>query len=818
MKFADIILPIASPKLYTYSIPEKLQGQIKPGQRVIVEVRKKLYTGIIERTHQQKPEYPTKEISDIIDKEPFIDEKQLKFWHWIADYYMCTIGEVYVAALPPSLRLEGEQTVYLHSTDLQGILLSPDEQEIIDLIKKKNYTIDYLRKKTQNPKILRTIKSLVEKGIVRTGQNVENPYKPRTEKYVRLAQEIDSEEKLNKIFNELSRAKKQSDLLLAYMSLSKFSFGHPIKEVKYKDLLEKVNSPSALKALTDKKILEVYEKQVLRIGEDVEASSEINPLTPAQQQAYDQISHLFKNKGVVLLHGITGSGKTEIYIRLIQEQIEQGKQVLYLLPEIAITSQIVTRLQAVFGDKVGFYHSKLNDLERAEVWQRLNRPLAGHDSYKIIIGVRSAIFLPFRNLGLIIVDEEHENTYKQFEPAPRYNARDAAIMLAQLSDARVLLGTATPSVETYYKAKTGKYGLVELTERFEKIDLPQIILADTKEASQKKQMKGIFHPLLLDNIQQALDAGKQVILFRNRRGFAPYMECQDCGWIPKCKHCDVSLTYHKEDNKMVCHYCGYSIDIPRQCPKCGSFKIQIRSFGTERIEDDLKIFFPQANIHRLDLDSTRGKHSHQRIIEQFQSGQINILVGTQMVTKGLDFHNVSLVGILNADSLINFPDFRAMERAFQLMVQVSGRAGRRGSRGRVIIQTSQPEHPVFHYVMENDYQGLYQWIINERKEFNYPPFTRLIKITVKYKEEAMVDTFSKFLADSLRKYLKHRVLGPEYPLVKKIQNWYRKEILIKLEQGVSLTKVKNIIRTETDRIRRMENFYKIRVIFDVDPM
>ena len=817
MRFAEIILPIASPKLYTYAIPGHLEDKIQIGQRVIVEVRRKLYTGIVETLHNKRPEYEVKEIIDILDDRPFIKPLHLEFWHWIADYYMCTIGEVYTAALPPSLRLEGEQRLWLTTTDLHGIILTPAEEQIIKLLQKQSYTLTDLRKKLDIKNILHHINRLVEKGLVRSSQQVENPYKPRTEKFVRLNPGIKSQSQLDDIIKSMGRAKKQLELLLAYISLARFNFASPAKEVKYKDLLHRVNSPSAFKALLDKGIFQIYEKPVLRLGGG-QVSQQINPLTPAQRRAHDEITKLFEEKNVVLLHGVTSSGKTEIYIHLIKEQLAKGKQVLYLLPEIAITSQIVARLQAVFGDQVGFYHSRLNDNERAEVWQRLNNWLAGKEPYKIIIGVRSAIFLPFHNLGLVIVDEEHENTYKQFDPAPRYNARDAAIMLSSLLGVKVLLGTATPSLESYQNALNGKYGLVELIERYAGIELPQIILADTRQAQKKKQMRGIFHPLLLDKIDQSLKGKKQVILFRNRRGFAPYLECQDCGWIPKCKHCDVSLTYHKDTNKLVCHYCGYTIEAPRRCQKCGSFRLQLRSFGTERVEDDLKILFPGARIQRLDLDTTRGKYAHSHIIEQFQNHEIDILVGTQMVTKGLDFENVSLVGILNADSLINYPDFRSIERAFHLMVQVSGRAGRKGAQGMVIIQTSHPDHPVFHYVVENDYQGMFRWLSAERKAFFYPPYSRLIKIIIRHKDEALVDNFATMLAADLRKFLAHRVLGPQYPPVKKVQNWYRKEILIKLEPRSKLGRIKQKILERTNNLRQLEDFYKLHVIFDVDPM
>ncbi len=818
MRYALIILPIASPKLYTYSVPEDLENSIRPGQRVVVEVRKKLYTGIVAELTGEKPDYDVKPVREILDPQPLISATYLKLWRWTADYYMCTPGEVFNAAVPPSLRLEGEQTVFPQVTDINGILLSEAEKQIFKLVSKKPYTINQIEKKLGLPGALRYVKNLVEKGIVRIDQVVDNPFAPKTAKFIRLNPEYNSQEKIDKLFERLKRAKKQTDLLLTYITLAKPDFKSQPSDIPREKLLEKVNSPSGLKALIDSGIFEQIDKPVLRFAANFDELRRINPLTPPQQQAFDSINRQFGEKDVVLLYGVTSSGKTEIYIHLIRQFIEQGKQVLYLLPEIAITTQIIYRLQAVFGDKVGIYHSKLSDNERAEVWQRVADNYQDFEPYQIVIGVRSAVFLPFKNLGLIIVDEEHENTYKQFDPAPRYNARDLAIVLARMTGAKVLLGTATPSIESFYNAQTGKYGYTELKVRYENIRLPQIILADTRQAAQKRKMHGIFHETLLQHIDKTLKQGHQVILFRNRRGFAPYLECQDCGWIPKCKHCDVSLTYHKETNKLVCHYCGYTIEAPRRCEKCGSFKIRLKSFGTERVEDELQVFFPNAKIERLDLDTTRAKNAHTRIIESFQNGEIDILVGTQMVTKGLDFENVRLVGVLNADSLINYPDFRSYERAFQLMVQVSGRAGRKGEQGMVIIQTAHPEHPVFRYVIENNYEDFYQWQLQERRDFAYPPFTRLIKITVKDQDQALVETFTDLLAAKLRGFLHHRVLGPEYPVVKRVQNRFRKEILIKLEPQVSLSKVKKLIIDTTDNLRQRDKFYKLHVIFDVDPM
>ena len=818
MPYALVILPIASPKLYTYSIPDVFLDKIKKGQRVVVQVRNRLYTGIVAGFTEEKPKYEVKPIEEILDSEPLIPENYLELWQWIADYYMCTLGEVYTAALPSSLRLEGQHTVYPVETDLKNILLTDIEKEILAAIKKKPLTLNNLQKKIGVKNIVSFTKSLVEKGLVRIDQVVENPFKPKTQKFVSLSPEINTPEKLEQTINSLSRAKKQTELVLAYISLAKPSIKNPNPLISKQKLLEKVDSISAYQALLKRNIFVEVEKTISRFDTKFEQLRKINPLTPAQQKAFEQINTLFEQKDTVLLFGVTSSGKTEIYLHLIKQYLAQGKQVLYLLPEIAITTQIIYRIQAVFGQKVGIYHSKLNDSERAEVWKRTAGMLEDLPPYQIIIGVRSAIFLPFKNLGLVIVDEEHENTYKQFDPAPRYNARDVAIVLAKKFKAKVLLGTATPSIESYWNAQKGKYGLVTLTQRFQDIKMPQIILADTRLGQKQRKMHGIFHKVLLDEIKKTLEQKQQVILFRNRRGFAPYLECQDCGWIPKCKFCDVSLTYHKETNKLVCHYCGYTIEAPRRCENCGSFKLRLKSYGTERVEDEIAVFFPDAKVQRLDLDTTRRKNAYAQIIERFEKGEIDILVGTQMVTKGLDFENVRLVGILNADSLLNYPDFRSYERAFQLMVQVSGRAGRKNAQGLVIIQTAHPDHQVFKYVIENNYTEFFKWQIKERQDFSYPPFTRIIKITVKDKSEQLVNDFSKLLAYHLRKHLKHRVLGPEFPLVKKVQTWYKKEIVIKIEPKLSLSKVKKLIINTTNQLKQRENYYRIFVIYDVDPM
>ena len=811
MLYVKVILPILSSKTYTYAVPKELENSVGIGKRVVVQVRNRIYSGVIDQISSQKPDFEVKEILDVLDSEPIIGQKHLEIWKWVADYYMCSLGEVLIAALPPSMRLESKQMIYLNQIDLRGVLLDNIETKIVKTLKQRTSSLDELRKKIDVKDLIKYVNSLVDKGIVRLERDLTQKYKPKTEKFVGLAQELKSAEAIEAVMKQLSRSPKQNQMLFELIAMLKGNYNAVVSK---QNLLAKVDSISAYKALVSKGYLTEQERIVDRLGTELAEIKGKNALTQSQQKALEEILELFSTKRVVLLHGVTGSGKTEVYIHLITKILSNNQQVLYLLPEIALTSQILSRLRFVFGDNVGLYHSKLSANERYEVWQKV---LKGQ--YKIIVGVRSAVFLPFSSLGLIIVDEEHENTYKQFEPAPRYNARDVAIMLSQKINAKVLLGTATPSMETYFNAQTGKYGLVELTERYEGIEMPQIEILDMRQARSEKRLHGPYHEKLLKEIKNALDRGKQVILFRNRRGFAPYLECQACGWIPKCKYCDVSLTYHKETNKLVCHYCGYSVDIPRKCPNCGSYKLRFKSYGTERIEEDLEIFFPNANIARLDLDTTRGKHAHEKIIKAFQKGEINILVGTQMVTKGLDFENVYLVGIVDADSLLNFPDFRAHERSFQLMVQVSGRAGRKHDRGLVIIQTKEPAHPIFEFVKNNDYKGFYLWQLEQREKFNYPPFVRLIKIIVKHKQLKLVEDFSDILAIKLRQKLGNRVLGPEYPIVRRVKNWYKKEIVIKIEKKLSLTKVKAFIRNCVEDTKRSKGIYSsVYVLFDVDPM
>ena len=702
--FVDVILPLPLKQLFTYGIPGNLLNEIKVGKRVIVQFgSRKIYTAIVYSIHQNAPkEYQTKDIVSVLDENPIANEQQLKLWQWIAKYYMCSVGEVFKAALPSGLKLESETKVIYNPQDIDQKKFNSTETLVLDFLADKNIaSITEISSALNRKDSLPVIKSLLDKKAVILEEKLRENYKPKTESYIKLDNSITTKSQLNEIFDSLSRAPKQLHILMSYIKLSGSFMNSKTIDVSKKQLIEDSKSSSAIiKSLVERNILSEYDKTISRLNESVVDQIEIKELSEAQQKAHDEIKEQYKEKNVVLLHGVTSSGKTEIYIHLIKEQIEKGKQVLYLLPEIALTAQIINRLKSVFGNRVGIYHSKFSDSERVEVYQNILKQDT-EKKYDVILGVRSSLFLPYSNLGLIIVDEEHENTYKQYDPAPRYNARDCSIVLAQMHQAKVLLGTATPSIESYFNSKANKYGLVQLNTRFQNIKLPEIQLVDILRAKKRKEMKSHFSPTLLDGIKDSLAMNEQVILFQNRRGFAPYLECDMCGWIPYCTNCDVSLTYHRHKNELVCHYCGYTIRSPKTCKACGNTAVQTRGFGTQKIEDEIKIFFPEAIVARMDLDSTRSKNAYLNIISGFEDGKIDILIGTQMVSKGLDFDNVSLVGILNADNMLNYPDFRAFERSYQLMAQVSGRAGRKNKQGKVIIQSSNPEHPILQFVLES---------------------------------------------------------------------------------------------------------------------
>lgn len=821
--FADVILPVPLDYQFTYRIPAAFEARIRVGARVVVQFgQRKFYSALVSRLHQNQPagNFEIKDIEAILDQEPIVSEKQLALWQWMADYYCCTLGEVYKAALPSGLKLESQTRISLNPDFLPEELNDKEEAVLLLLESRKTATVQDLNRFLGQQNSFAILKLLLEKNAVIVEEQIRESYKPRLVPVVRLNPAYDSEEKLHVLLDSLGRAKKQEHLLKVFLSETLYGNSGETTIAK-KELLETANvSDAVLKALEEKNILEVFQEETSRFDRTENDFLQIKELSPAQQAAYDEILKQFETQQTVLLNGVTSSGKTEIYIRLIEEQIKQGKQVLYLVPEIGLTTQIKTRLKTAFGDLAGIYHSKFNDAERVEIWFNVLNESADKTGrqYQVILGARSAIFLPFKNLGLIIVDEEHENSYKQFDPAPRYNARDMAILMGNLHGAKVLLGSATPSYESYFNARSNKYGLVNLTERFQGIELPDLVPADMKEARKRRQMHSVFTPELYDEISMALENKDQVILFQNRRGYAPYVQCGKCGWIPKCKYCDVSLTYHKGRSSLICHYCGHTTTLPERCGECGSNEIKTRGFGTEKIEDEINQLFPEARVARMDLDTTRAKKAYEQLIWQFEGRRIDILVGTQMVTKGLDFDHVRVVGVLNADNLLNYPDFRSYERSYQLIMQVSGRAGRKNKRGKVIVQTSQPNHPVIQDVIANDYVRLFNRQMAERKLFRYPPYFRLIKIVVKHQKRECLELAATHLANALRKIFNSNVLGPEYPVVGRIQTWFQKEILIKLPRDGKVQEAKARIMEIILHARSQPNNSGLIVYADVDPM
>ena len=819
-KFVDVILPLPLQASFTYALPPEMDGQVQIGCRVVVSFgRKKFYTGIVRNVHYLKPqEYEVKEVSAVLDEHPILVPLQFRFWEWLADYYLCTQGDVYKAALPSGLKLESE-TVVEYNPDFEATEpLSEREQKVLDLLAvEPEQTVTRLEKESGLKNILAVVKSLLEKDALFVKEELKRTYKPKTETRVRLTEAARNERRLHFFFDELQRrAPKQLDLLMKYIELSGCLGEREVREVSKAELLKRSGAtPAVFSGLVDKGVFEVYQQEVGRLETVSQAVMSLNELNVHQQRAFDEIRASFRVKNVCLLHGVTSSGKTEIYIHLIDEAIRQGKQVLYLLPEIALTTQITERLKRVFGSRLGIYHSKFPDAERVEVWQKQ----LSHEPYDIILGVRSSLFLPFQRLGLVIVDEEHENTYKQQDPAPRYHARNAAIVLASMCGAKTLLGTATPSVESWYNAtEGGKYALVELKERYKEIQLPEIIPVDIKELQRKKRMNGPFSPLLLQYVREALEQKEQVILFQNRRGFAPMIECHTCGWVPKCKNCDVSLTYHKGLNQLTCHYCGYTQPVPRQCPACEGVDLRNRGFGTEKIEDDVKAIFPEARVARMDLDTTRTRTAYERIIHDFQQGRTDILIGTQMVSKGLDFDHVSVVGILNADTMMNYPDFRAYERAFQLMAQVAGRAGRKNKRGRVVLQTKSIDHPIIPQVMHNDFEGMVAGQLVERQLFRYPPYYRLVYVYLKHRNEQLLDVMAQTMAAKLRAVFGARVLGPDKPPVARIQTLFIRKIVLKIETNAPMARARQLLVQVQQEMVAEDRFKSLIVYYDVDPM
>ena len=825
--FVDVILPLPVEARFTYRVPQALNGQIAFGMRVIVPFgNNKLYAAVVERVHEEAPkQFSTKYVLDVIDERPVVSEAQYRLWQWISAYYMCTVGEVMAAALPSALRLASETKVKIHPEfDGDVTVLTPYEMNVMELLlHRETMTVAEVGKSLQVAKVMPIIKSLVDKHAVITDEEIRNPYKPKKEMVVRLASPYDQEPAFMELLDRLnakSSTATQADTLLAFMMLTREGNRYHFDAAIPKSTLvhsEKIN-PSSLQTLLKKGILKSEEHVISRLVDiSAENAAEVQLSVP-QDNAYQQIKHSFGQFSVTLLHGVTGSGKTEIYIKLIDEVLKQGKQVLYLLPEIALTSQIVNRLRKYFGEKVGVYHSRFNEYERVEIWDRVLNGGEQDDSakYQLILGARSALLLPYKNLGLIIVDEEHDSSYKQVDPAPRYHARDAAVMLGQIHGAKVLLGTATPSVETYFNVQLHKFGLVELMQRYADSHLPDIYTVNMNLATKRHEVQGLFSHFLIEQMAMALERKEQIILFQNRRGYAVRMICHTCESMPKCQYCDVTLTYHKKTNLLKCHYCGYAIEVPRECPTCHSTDIEMKGFGTEQVEDTLADIFPEARIARMDMDTTRSKNAYQQIITDFEQHKTDILVGTQMVTKGLDFDRVSVVGILNADALISFPDFRAFERAFQLLSQVSGRAGRKEVPGKVVIQTYQPNHPALKYVETNDFAAMYHSQIEERLRFHLPPATRMVKITLKHPEEQTVLAAAMQLQGLLRGAFAGSVMGPAAPLVARIQNYFLQDFWLKLPRDHSLSSKKQLLAEILRQFKQLPDFKKVRCVVNVD--
>lgn len=819
--YAEVILPLPLFGTFTYSIPTTLEGKAAVGHRVIVPFgRKKYYTGIIESITPVAPEgFEVKDISSVLDPWPVVKHPQLKLWEWIAEYYLCTAGDVYKAAVPAGLKVESETFIELNPdyeempdarmTDREAIIMQ-------SLDHNGKMTPAEISKKTGLNSIESTISSMVERRMLIIAEKLIERYRPKKETLVRLAVDRNDNEAMHKVFDAVKGAKKQEMMLITLLdNLNKRQQQQLPPEVPRQHLLEQSGlSPAILAALASKGIVEIFTREINRFNYTGTEQGELPKLSAPQSEALDSIHRMFIDKNVTLLHGVTSSGKTEIYIHLIDYILKKGSQALYLVPEIALTTQLTRRLQKVFVKRVIIYHSKFSDNERVDIWKRML-----HDpSPCVVIGARSSLFLPFSRLGLVIVDEEHESSYKQFDPAPRYNARDCAIVLASMHGAKTLLGSATPAIETYYKALNGRYGLVTLSERYEGVQLPLIEIVDLNDERRRGRISGPMSARLAMMSREAVKGGEQVILFHNRRGFAPVVVCKQCGYVPKCQNCDVSLTYHRKAGEMVCHYCGATYKLPTICPACKEPAIEVYGYGTERIEEIAESSFPGARIMRMDLDTTRNKDSYLNIINDFSLGKADILVGTQMVTKGLDFERVSLVGILNADNLINFPDFRASERAFNMLEQVAGRAGRRNKRGLVIVQTSQPAHPILSYLQAHNYEGFYEHELEERRRYGYPPFTRVINIYLKHRDEDLLIRAAAGYAETLRHLFGNRILGPDEPHIARIQSLYIRKIMLKVEIQASMSKVKAILRSVYEAQMADKSLRSLVVYYDVDPM
>ena len=814
MFFVEVILPLSLAKTFTYRVSEAEFHFVKNGMRVVVPFGKsKMYTALIIDKHQNEPNlYEAKEIDQILDEKPIVTQFQITHWQWIANYYMCAIGDVYRGAMPSALLLESETIIsQKHSVTIEEAELTDDEFLVYQALQhQSSLRIQDITAILNKKNVFPVIQKLIDKQVLVLHEEVQELYKPKLVRYVRLHSKYDINSGLGDLLESLKSASKQREIVLAYFQLS----AKDKQPISVKQLVETANSSSAiLKVLIEKQIFEDYfiqEDRVNFIGNPQENALE---LSNAQQEAFNQIQTSFTTQEVCLLHGLTSSGKTEIYIKLIEEQLASGKQVLYLLPEIALTTQLVGRLRTYFGDKVGVYHSKYSTNERVELWKQV---LEQSPKAQIVIGARSALFLPFSNLSLIVVDEEHEQTFKQVDPAPRYHARDAAIVLANYHKAKVLLGSATPSIESYFNAQYNKYGLVEITERYGNVQLPEIELVDLKDSYFRKKMTGHFSATLIEAITTALSLGEQVILFQNRRGYSPIIECLTCGNVPQCQQCDVSLTYHQHKNQLRCHYCGYAMAKPTQCHSCSSIDLATKGFGTEQIEQELQTIFPDAKTGRMDQDTTRGKFGFEKIIDSFKNQEIQILVGTQMLAKGLDFNNVSLVGIMNADTMLYHPDFRAFERSFQMMTQVAGRAGRSEKQGKVVIQTYNPEHNTIQQVTRNDYVGMYKEQLYDRQIYKYPPYFRIIRLTLKHRDFDKVKEGSMWLYQVMSQNLNMPVLGPEEPPISRIRNEYIRTILIKIPQTAPIGNTKKTIQKMLTSFEAVPQYRSIKVAVNVD--
>lgn len=818
--YAQVILPLAVEGLFTYVVPEALEGKISKGCRVLVSFgKKRVYSAIIYELHHNPPEgFKPKLILETLEEAPLVSGVQLQLWEWMSSYYMCSLGEVMRAALPSGLRPESESRVRLNPQYEDDSVLDSYERLLLEVVKDEGeVSIGDLQLSgiTKNPMTI--LKHLVEKGAVEINEFIRYSPSQKSISYVQFSESYRNEEALHTLLDQLLRAPKQRELVEQMLELTGTSMLEQAFPLRKKELTILPGAAGAINSLIKKGVLEQFDKEELEKEPGPHQMGQpMFTLNGEQDETLFSIRKQFKDHQTVLLHGVTSSGKTELYIHLIREMLDKGKQVLYLLPEIALTTQIIGRIRRVFGNQVGVYHSRYSDSERVHVYRNL-LGLTDEKSYGVVIGVRSAIFLPFASLGLIIIDEEHENTYKQHDPAPRYHARDTSQVLALFHNARVLMGTATPCFETLFNARNEKFGYVELTRRYGNVEVPEMFVADIKQAIKRKQMVSHFTPELMKAMEECLDRGEQFLLFQNRRGYSHYIVCNDCGFIPKCERCDVSLTYHRISGKLECHYCGHKENMPNQCPSCSGTNMSMKGFGTEKIEDELPLIFEGIRVGRLDSDTARSLSKTRKLISNFEEGKLDVLIGTQMLSKGLDFSNVSLVGVLDADQMLHFPDFRAFERSYQLISQVSGRAGRRKSRGKVIIQTMEPDHPVIRFILAQDHNGLYKDQMEERQLFGYPPFRRMIRISFRHKIPSILDGATDLVAKDLKHVFSDRVFGPQYPPVRKTHNYFTKQIILKIEREASFERARELLKETLDQLAANDVFRSVRISIDVDP-